>query len=443
MPQPFLSRLRHILERLPSAPRYLVAYSGGGDSHVLLHAMATLRERLPGVLHAVHVNHGLSSRAAQWAGHCRTVCEALSVPLQIVAVDASADAGESPEAAARHARYQVFSRLMGEGDCLMTAHHRDDQAETLLLQLLRGAGPHGLAGMPACAPFSQGLHARPLLNFDRAQLADYAASHGLSWIEDPSNLDTGLRRNFIRHEILPVLASQWPAVAETLSRSAAHCAEAAHLLDGLAVDDLGQVKGVYPRQLDIKGLSALDEARQRNVIRYWIKSLGFPLPRMAHLERIMKDVLQAAPDRMPRVCWEGAEIRRYRNTLHIMRPLSSFDPKTVLSWDLVTPLRLPGELGMLEATEVEGQGLDADAMRQGSITVRFRAGGESCRPAGRGHHISLKKLLQEQGLPPWERNRIPLLYVGEELAAVVGVCNCEPFAAGDGAPGLAVGLQRA
>ncbi len=441
MPQPFLTCLQDNLERLPAAPRYFVAYSGGRDSHVLLHAMASLRGSLPGGLHAIHVNHGLSLQAAHWAGHCRSVCDALSVPLRVVTVDAGPERGESPEAAARHARYKAFSRLMATGDCLLTAHHQDDQAETLLLQLLRGSGPHGLAGMPFQTPFSRGLHARPLLDFTREQLGDYAAAQGLRWVEDPSNRDTGLRRNFIRHEIFPLLASQWPAAAETLSRSAAHCADAARLLDSLADDDLRQVRGAQSQQLDIEALSKLDEIRQRNVIRYWIRSQGFPLPQQSHLERLRHDVLQAAPDRMPLVCWADAEIRRYRDTLYLMRPLKDFDPKAVLPWDLRAPLQLPGGLGMLESAVEEGGGLALEAMRQDGVSVRFRQGGETCRPPGRGHAVALKKLFQEQGIPPWQRNRIPLLYVGEQLAAVVGVCNCEPFVVADGVSGVVVRLR--
>ncbi len=441
MPHPPTIQPSRILEGLPRAACYHAAYSGGRDSHVLLHVLASSRRQLPGELRAIHVNHGLQPHAARWARHCRAVCGALSVPLTVVEVDARADSGESPEAAARRARYQAFARLVGEGDCLLTAHHRDDQAETLLLQLLRGSGPHGLAGMPPQAPFGQGLHARPLLDCTRAQLAAYAAAQGLEWIEDPSNRDTGLRRNFIRHQVMPVLAAQWPAVAETLSRGAAHCAEAAHLLDDLAAGDLRRVEGRQPGQLELAALLDLDEARQRNVIRYWIRSQHLPLPRQAHMERIQRDVLHAAPGRSPRVCWAGAEIRRYRNALYAMRPLPSFDNTVVLPWNMERPLHLPGDLGRLAAVMEEGGGLAPDIRQRDDITVRFRLGGEACRPAGRGHVLSLKKLFQERGIPPWRRERIPLLYAGGQLAAVVGLCVCEPFTAGRAEPGLALRIQ--
>ncbi len=438
MPQSFVSQLRKILAQLPPARCYRVAYSGGRDSHVLLHAMASLREDIDSDLSAIHVNHGLNPEAGRWASHCQAVCDQLSVPLDVLQVDARPRGGESPEAAARHARYQAFSNLIARDDCLLTAHHLDDQAETLLLQLLRGSGPHGLAGMPAYSQFSLGIHARPLLSFRHSGLGAYAEEHGLEWIEDPSNHDTGFRRNFIRREIFPALVSQWPAAAETLSRSAAHCAESAMLLDNLAASDLQRVRGVQPHQLDVNQLIALDGARQRNVIRYWIRSMGFPLPRQAHLERIQQDVLNAMQDRMPLVRWEDVEIRRYRNTIYIMSPLMQFDHQTVLPWSLHTSLQLPVDLGVLETGNAENVGIKASVCAQGSISVRFRQGGEICRPAGHAHATTLKKLFQEQGIPPWQRDRIPLIYAGDQLVAVAGVCVCEPFTADVGVPGVVV-----
>lgn len=436
MPQFLASQLLKILAQLPPTRRYRVAYSGGRDSHVLLHVMVSLRGDTDCDLSAIHVNHGLNTDAGRWASHCQEVCNQLSVPLDILQVDGRPCRGESPEAAARHARYQAFSHLMEKDDCLLTAHHIDDQAETLLLQLLRGSGPHGLAGMPAFVQFSQGIHARPLLSFRRSELGAYADKHGLEWIEDPSNHDTSFRRNFIRQNVFPALVSQWPAAAETLSRSASHCADAAILLDNLAVSDLQQVQGAQPHLLSIKPLIALDDARQRNVIRYWIKSLGFPLPRQAHLERLQQDVLYAGQDRMPLVCWQDVEIRRYRNTIYVISPLMPFDHTAVLPWDLQTSLQLPGDLGVLEVRKTEGTGIKASALTQGNISVRFRQGGEAYRPSGNGHAISLKKLFQKQGVPPWQRDRIPLIYIGDQLVAVAGICVCEAFTATAGIPSI-------
>ncbi|MGB5260270.1 MAG: tRNA lysidine(34) synthetase TilS, partial [Gammaproteobacteria bacterium] len=226
---------------LPAA--WQVAFSGGLDSSVLLHAMATLRERFAITLGAVHVHHGLQADADAWANHCRRVCAGYDIPLSVLHADARPVQGESPEAAARHARYTALADWLAPDHCLLTAQHQDDQAETLLLQLLRGAGVHGLASMPVCTAFGEGTHFRPLLLLRRAALHDYALAAGLEWIEDPSNAETGIDRNFLRHAVMPLLQSRWPALSGNLSRSAAHAAEAAGLLDVLAADDRQAVAG--------------------------------------------------------------------------------------------------------------------------------------------------------------------------------------------------------
>ena len=220
-----------ILQDFPAVARFWLAYSGGCDSHVLVHAAAQLRavvaER---IFHVVHVDHGLQTASAEWARHCAAVCEELALPFTLLRVDARGSLGESPEAAARHARYRALASLMQAGDCLLTAHHQDDQAETLLLQLLRGGGPHGLAAMPALSPFAAGMHARPMLTFSREELRRYAQRHALQWIDDPSNADSGFDRNYLRNSVMPVLRERWPAVARVLARGAGHQAEAAQLL---------------------------------------------------------------------------------------------------------------------------------------------------------------------------------------------------------------------
>jgi len=429
-------KLLAVLSRLPAGGRYWVAYSGGCDSHVLLHAMASLAEGLETAVQAVHVHHGLSAAADQWAHHCQTVCRQLSVPLHLLQVDAAPQAGESPEAAARAARYEAIAPLIQTQDCLLTAHHLDDQAETLLLQLLRGGGPHGLAAMSVCSPFAAGILARPLLDFSRSALLVYAREQALSWVDDPSNFDTDIRRNFLRHEIFPRLAKIWPATALAIARSAQHCAEAAALLDSQAVEDLHQVRGPQDCQLVISRLVLLSDARQRNVIRYWCRSLGFSIPQTVHLQHIRQDILHSAADRQPLVNWPGAEIRRYRDLMYLMKPLTAFDPKSVLHWDMQSALSLPAGGGSLEAVSSEAGGLDRGTCRRMRLTVRFRQGGEHCLPVGHRQQKSLKKLLQEAGIPPWQRNCLPLLYVDDQLAAIADLWVCQPFQSDDGQAGL-------
>ncbi|RJQ47886.1 MAG: tRNA lysidine(34) synthetase TilS [Gammaproteobacteria bacterium] len=433
--------LHDVLRRYPAPRRYWVAYSGGLDSHVLLHAMAQLRPECGVTVHAAHVDHALHPDSAHWAGHCRTVCADLGIPCQTVRVHAKAGPGVSPEAAARRARYQALADLMEPGDYLLTAHHQDDQAETLLLQLLRGAGPHGLAAMPPCAGFSQGRHVRPLLEFSRAALRRYAGEHTLHWIEDPGNINRDFARNTLRHDIMPEINARWPAAAVTLARGARLQAEAAELMDALAGLDLRQVLGAHKNTLSVTRLNALSGARQRNILRYWIKGLGLPLPDSRHVQRIVRDVLSARPDAVPCVHWRGAEVRRYRDELYAMPPLPAHDASQIIAWDMKQPLILPSGLGTLSCAPDAGGGLKQASCRDALVTVRFRRGGERCKPAGRRETHELKKLLQEADVPPWQRARVPLVYIDGQLAAVAGLWLCAPFQAETGEPGLRISLS--
>lgn len=436
------TQLLQALAVAPAARAYWVAFSGGLDSYVLLHAMSALRAALNGTeLCAVHIHHGLHADADDWARLCQQRCAALSVPLRVLRVDADALPGQSPEAAAREARYRAVATLMSAGDVLLTAHHRDDQAETLLLQLLRGSGPRGLAAMPVVASFAAGTHIRPLLDVSRNDLLEYAQASGLQWVEDSSNADVRFDRNFLRAEILPRLHSRWPAMADTLSRSARHCAEAAELLESLAVQDLRSLDGSDPTCLSISALRAWPPSRCRNVLRHWLRTLHLPLPSSAHLQRIMHDVLAARADANPVVHWPGAEVRRYRDYLYAMSPLPSVATARVIRWDIREPLCEPGFWGRLRMRPVRGQGLNGARCVAGGVTVRFRQGGELCRPCGRHETHALKKLLQERGIPPWQRERLPLIYLDDQLAAVADLWVCEPFAAEGDEPGYCIEWQ--
>jgi len=414
------------IKQIPTASRYLVAYSGGLDSHVLLHALAVIRGDLDADIHAVHINHGLSRDAKAWSRHCEVVCHTLSVPCYTYEVNADPEPGESPEAVARRARYAALAEIVLQGDCVLTAHHQDDQAETVLLQMLRGAGPRGLAAMPIYTKFSRGMLGRPLLGVSREALHGYALQEGLKWINDQSNFDTGYQRNYLRHEVLPLLKSRWPAMARILSRTAAHCADAAELMDEIAFADLDKIRGPYPNTVFIADLLALDASNQRNVIRFWFRQLGLQLPETIHLDRLTHDVLDAARDKMPLLTWAGVEIRRYRNILYIMPPLSSHDPESVLEWDMTDTLVLPQGSGRLHAYRKKGKGLNAALCQAQPVTVRYRQGGEQCRPVGDKHTRAVKKLFQQQGVPPWQRDRIPFIYVGDQLAAIADLWLCQP-----------------
>ena len=415
--------------------RYWVAYSGGLDSQVLLHALRASRERLPAGLGAVHVDHGLQPDSQAWQARCQSLCQAWDVPYQSLRVNAEPAPGESPEAAARNARYAALSAWLPPDDCLLTAHHQDDQAETLLLQLLRGSGPRGLAAMPAVAPLGRGWLARPLLGFTRDELRGYAGARKLDWIDDPSNANPAYDRNFLRAEVLPRLSRRWPGMSRVLARAARHQSEAARLLDALGHIDLQRLADADPRTLSLPRLLELDTERQRNVLRVWLRDRQLPVPSAAVMERILGDVLVAGADAGPRVHWQGAELRRYRDRLFASSPLPVHDVTRSWAWQPPQPLRLATAGGVLSAVAARGKGVAA-ALGTQSLRIGFRRGGETILRAGHRHHQALKKLLQERGIPPWERDRVPLIYHGSDLIAVAGLWVCEGFQAAPGETGI-------
>jgi tRNA(Ile)-lysidine synthase len=434
-------RLLEIISTLPASSRYWVAYSGGMDSQVLLHALSVLTPRLDVSLQAIHVHHGLQDEADQWSEQCATFCRERQIPFSIVAVGAAPAKGESPEAAARDARYRALSEQMETGDMLFTAHHQDDQAETVLLQLLRGSGPSGLAAMTGLMEFAPGYLARPLLEFSRDQLAAYAREQGLTWVEDASNRDTAFDRNFLRQRVMPVLKERWPALGRTFSRSARHCGEAQQLIDAAAQETLRGLLDGDGGSLDISGLATFSPARGRALLRAWIRSQGYTLPDTARLDRVLAEVVPAGEDRNPMIHWPGVELRRFRGRLYLRSPQPDLDPALILDWDGKSPLELPAGLGRLHPERGLG-GISSKQWAAGPIQIRFRIGGERCRPEGRGKSKELKKLLQEFDIPPWERERIPLITIDSRLAAVGDLLLCEPFTAGEGEQGICLRWER-
>jgi tRNA(Ile)-lysidine synthase len=403
------------MRRLPPAQALHIGFSGGLDSHVLLHLMSSLREQLPPI-RAIHVHHGLQDQADAWTEHCRSVCDELDIPLAICHVDARPREGEGPEAAARHARYRAYASVMGQGESLLTAHHQDDQAETLLLQLFRGAGPAGLAAMPAWSPFAEGWHGRPLLEASRDELEDYAREQSLNWVEDPSNKDLRYRRNFIRQQLMPQLREYWPQITKTLAADARLQAESLGLGDTLARLDEEEVRGEVPATLSVSHLKRLTWVRQKNLIRYWLKQKGLPMPGQGSIGEIRK-VLDARDDACARVSWKGGELHRYRDALYAFAPLPEHDPAIEISWPAGEDISNPATGEMLFWQTLLDMGVRLEKPGQ-PLTLRFRRGGERIKPGADRPHRKLKLLMQEAGIPPWERDRIPLVYEGARLLAV-------------------------
>lgn len=428
-----LVTVRALIERHGLEKNYWVAYSGGMDSHVLLSLCHKLSKELPLQWRVIHINHQINAKAGEWAQHCKQVCHDLAVPYHEFCLQLNKQTGDSLEAIAREARYQQFANCMQEGDVLLTAHHQEDQAETMLLQLLRGAGLPGLAAMPMEKRFGKGLHARPLLHYSQSELSTYAETEKLKWITDGSNHDTQFSRNFLRQDIFPSLRKTWPSAAKTIARSAMHCSEAQTLLQEFAAEICVNVSGGEKNTLSVAKLLELSASKQRLILRAWIHQQGFNLPNANKLETILISVLHADWDKLPCVSWGSVELRRYRDDLFLLPSLPKHDDTAVYEWNFSQPLNLPG-IGVLQAKKTLGLGLRSDLE---AITVRFRQGGERATLAKRGRH-TLKNLFHEWGVLPWERDRVPLIFTAERLIAAVGYYIDPEFLAGNKEEGWVV-----
>jgi len=424
-------RLDELAKELPEPARYVVAYSGGLDSTVLLHALVRAMESYasPLPVTAIHVDHQLHPDSAAWADHCERFADKLGVSIQVRRAEVRLDAGDGPEAAARSARYAILESLLEPGDWLLSAHHENDQAETLLLNLMRGSGLSGLAGIGPSRPFGRGSLVRPLLGIPRDALERYAHADGLHWVDDPTNAESRYDRNFLRNEVLPLLQTRWPAASGSLRRSAELAAEAAALLAELAEVDLSAAG--EPARLDLPELRRLPAPRQRNLLRHAIRRLGLPLPPATRLAQIVSELVTARDDAQPLVTWPGAEVRRYRDRIYLLREQSAGDPVAELLRVGRAPLSLGAGRGSLALEPADGAGLRPDVARAG-LRVAWREGGERIRPSGHAQTHSLKKLLQDAGVVPWQRARIPLLYSGERLAAVGDLWVAAEFVGDEG-----------
>ena len=421
----------------PSETRFLVAFSGGADSLALLHAFTRSRESNPAMrLCAVHVDHHQHPDSTRWAHRCREVCRRLSVELMVVDADLEAgDAVQADEGVARAARYEAFERVLSAGDVLCTAHSRDDHVETVLLNLLRGGGPRGLAGIPGRRRLGAGVVARPALGVSRAALHAYAHATGLEPIRDPANEDRRFSRVVLRREVIPTLEKRWPAWRTTLARAAERGRESADLLDALAAIDLESAGGIGGESLDVAVVGGLEPTRRRNAVAAWLRARGIASPGERRIEQIAHGVVEARLDAMPCVGLGDVEVRRFRGRIRLVSRLPPVTARVVRRWRIPEPLAL--DHGCLAWESCTEGGLD-DAVRDSGITVRIRGDdAEWMRPLGvRGR--SLKKRFQSLGIPPWERGRIPLVYSGDVLAAIGSVWINPRLVAPPGAPGWRV-----
>ncbi|MFD2643037.1 tRNA lysidine(34) synthetase TilS [Pseudomonas japonica] len=405
------SRLQDNLAPWRDAPGWCVALSGGLDSCVLLHLLASLKDRP--ALRAVHIHHGLQSVADAWPEHCRRLCDSLGVDLLVRHV--RVEQGASLEQSARTARYEAFAEVLQAGEILLTGQHRDDQAETLLLRLLRGAGVRGLAAMPDQRSLGQGRLVRPLLDISRDELLAYAHEHGLQWVDDPSNAQTQFDRNYVRHQVLPAMIARWPQASRGLARTAAHLAEAGALLEELARDDLasaqapGGLSWLTLPSLDLPSLVRLSPARQRNVLQYWL-ARHTRLPDTRHWAG-WNDLRDARGDASPVWRLTDGELHRAGQRIYWLSADWLAPVGGPVAWsEPGTPL----ELFRNGCVSLRGE-LPREALR-----IAYREGGETLEIPGRGRR-DLKRLLNEAQVPAFVRARLPLLFAGTCLVAVANL----------------------
>jgi tRNA(Ile)-lysidine synthase len=404
-----------VFKQCEQATRIIIGYSGGVDSHVLLHVCANY-PAFKDKLTAVYVHHGLQAEADAWAVHCANITTELDVKFKVFRVNATPEQGESPEEAARNARYNAFKALIAENDVLLVAQHREDQLETVLLQLFRGSGLKGLSGMPEAMEFGKGQLLRPFLTVSKQAIDAYALENALSWITDPSNFSNDYDRNFLRNAVLPLLKQRWPACDKTVSRSAKHCAEAQTLISEQAKELFARVFNSVDETLLITPLISLDIANQDLVIREWFKLLGYKMPSAAFVKRLRAEVVLARQDSDPILTGAGYTVRRYRDKLYCLAHRAHEIIHDCV-WSTDESSVQISEHQILERVQASS-GISFDQWQQSIVTVQARKGGEKLRLPNRTGRHALKDLFQEAGIPPWERGLTPLIYLNEDLVAV-------------------------
>jgi tRNA(Ile)-lysidine synthase len=427
-----------LLESHKKIKSMTVALSGGVDSVVLLHLLHQLQKTHHFTLKASHVHHGLSKNADKWVKFCEKLCTKLSVPLDVHYIKLPQKKSLGIEGEARRLRYEKL--LKSKTDLVVLAHHEDDQAETFLLQLIRGAGVKGLSSM---AHFDDSRRLwRPLLNASRTDIESYAKKHKLKWIEDESNLNTDFDRNFIRSKVLPILKNRFSHITKVISRSASHLAEAQHLLDDLAKLDLKSTlkSSNYKYKLQVKTLEKLSNARAKNVLRYWLEMNGQLMPSKDLLDELLRQVLTATKDATIKIhLSKFYEIRRYQDEIYIVPKNKNIQKKYEMFWSGESEILLPNGQ-KLTFKKVKGRGINFKFLRDQKLKIRNRQGGEFFKPDSKRPTKKIKQLLQESDLPPWEREFFPMIFVGDELAALPNFGIDQKYQAGPQMTGLEVNL---
>ena len=415
--------------------KLFVAYSGGSDSTALLNALS--ETIVPGELEiiALHVNHGLNADSALWEQHCRVSAQKLGVDYYCHRLpEAGPPASENLEAWAREQRYAWFRSVMSPGDFVATAHHIDDQLETFLLRLFRGSGPSGLSAIKACQAFGRGYLIRPMLAETKQAVDEYVRTRALAFVEDPSNACEDLDRNYLRHSVIPSIRRRWPHAANKVLEAAEIQQQVAADFKQRADALLEQILEPGGESLSYQAVRALEPESGYQVIRHWCERRGLGIPERRHFIEIEKALYRVSPKASLELSWKNAVLRYYQGVLYLSEKVPPIDPNQRLQWDLSGELKLPH--GSLKCIPVNSGGLDPTLVGSDCEVAYYRHRGERCHPAGRQHSQTLKKLFQSWRVPPWQRQRQPILWVDGQIAAVIPYCVCSPFATKPGEPGV-------
>lgn len=443
-PQDLLNQLGAIA-KINSETTVQVGYSGGVDSTALLHLLHRSRELIQFRLVALHVNHGIDPQSDCWEEHCLRFCNEMKIEFRSTSLELGKQYSRVNENTARSARYSWFRSQLGTDEMLLTAHHQNDQAETFLLNLMRGAGVYGLSAIQPVQKFASGWLVRPLLDVPGDEIVDYARQHGLEFLEDASNSDLSYERNYLRHEVLPKTRQRWPSAVQQIGRSAEFLSQTRQLVDDLAKIDIESCRSdgsgflSIGFQLSIDIMKSLHRYRRLNLIRYWTKIHALPQPPRDALGQFIETALTLDKE-FAELCWSHYRMYRYRDDLYLARATDSSVSLSHVVWDFNQQLTLE-QMGIkLVPRRSQDSGLSVEKLT-GEVSVRLRSGGERIRLPGRKHSSSLKKLFQQHGIPPWERNQLPLIYCEDEIAAVVPWLVSDRFKAKPGESGICIQVE--
>ena len=427
---------RQIKPLLPN--KFCIAFSGGVDSTVLLHAIKNIIDE-KSQIRAIHINHNIVGNSKVWAKTCKSICKNIGIDIEIISLEVTHN-GYGIEAAARDERYKKLKEILYENEYLLTAHHEEDQMETVFLRMARGTGLDGLQGINEKYSFGEGIIFRPMLEVSKTSVMDYAKEHQLKWVEDSSNQDTHFDRNFLRKKIIPQFRERWPSIASSVSRLSQLSAQNIKILNQIAEEDIGPIANM--NELPLAKLLDKSFERANNMLRYIILANGMSIPSMKTLQNGLKEILDPETDKSV-IAWKDYCIRKYKNHLYFLRS-SDLEPNKInvrIPWEIGKAVNLGENIGTIEATFIHGDGLSIEKC-ENKLTISYRQGGESIKPIGHRINKSLKNLFQENQILPWMRDKIPLIYYQDELVSVADLWFNQNYVASQNEAGFVVNWHK-